>query len=145
MTIVFSKPLHQHSHPSSAVSSLPSNLHAGSCNADNPIAANLSAAFLDFSAKHLSLDLRKSGIKENDRYCIDIKTWQNVVAGGDDAAIPRVKLENTHEAALKSVGLDELKKWKAEQDNERGVEWTKDKRSGVVKESQEIGGKEPRA
>ena len=63
----------------------------------------------------------------------------------DGGAEARVKLECTHEAALKGVGLDELKKWKAEQDNERGVEWPKDKTSGVVRQSGEIGGEQPKS
>lgn len=59
--------------------------------------------------------------------------------------MPKVKLEGTHVAALDVVNLDVLKKWAAGQDVDRGVEWTKDKRSGFVRESGEIGGKEPRA
>lgn len=58
---------------------------------------------------------------------------------------PRVKLEATHEAALKSVGLDTLKRWGAEWDNDRGVVRPGDARSGSVKQSGEIGGKEPKA
>lgn len=56
-----------------------------------------------------------------------------------------MKLESTHEAALKSVDLETLKKWKAEQDNDSGVIWPRDKASGAVKQSREIGGKEPKA
>ena len=59
--------------------------------------------------------------------------------------MPSVKLECTHVAALESVGLDTLKRFAAGQDVDRGVEWTKDQRSGFVRESGEIGGKEPRA
>jgi hypothetical protein len=56
-----------------------------------------------------------------------------------------VKLECTHVSALDTVDLATLKKYAAGQDVGRGVEWTKDKKSGSVRESQEIGGKEPRA
>jgi hypothetical protein len=59
--------------------------------------------------------------------------------------VPRVKLECTHVKALDSIELAVLKRWAAGQDVERGVEWTKDKKGGVVKESGSIGGKEPKA
>ena len=82
-------------------------------------------------------------MKEGSRYCIDAQTWKKAVDSGIDA--PRVKLESTHEAALKSVDLETLKKWKAEQDNDSGVIWPRDKTSGSVKQSREIGGKEPKS
>lgn len=61
--------------------------------------------------------------------------------------VPRVKLEATHEKALESVGIEELRKWRAEHDNESGVVWPRDgKSAGVLtRESGEIGGKEPKA
>jgi hypothetical protein len=59
----------------------------------------------------------------------------------------RVKLEATHESALESTRIEELRKWAAGQDNEGGVVWPGDGKSGggLTKESGEIGGKEPKA
>ena len=62
--------------------------------------------------------------------------------------MPRVKLEATHHHALDVVGLDVLKRYAAEQDNDRAesrVVVPKEGVEGVAKVSQEIGGKEPRA
>lgn len=66
--------------------------------------------------------------------------------------MPRVKLECTHESALKDVDLGLLEQWRAEMDSEKnqdlgtGVRHPKDNPSqGLVRHSQEIGGKEPKA
>jgi len=61
------------------------------------------------------------------------------------ADAPRVKLECTHEAALESVGMDVLGRWKADQDIDSGAVWPKDTKGGVGKQSGEIGGKEPKS
>lgn len=102
----------------------------------------MTASFLDFSSTN-GLDLRSSGVQEGSRYCIDTQTWKKAVDSGVDA--PRVKLESTHEAALKSVDLETLKKWKAEQDNDSGTIWPRDKVSGATRQSGEIGGKQPKS
>jgi hypothetical protein len=80
-------------------------------------------------------------LKSGASICIQTSQWK--------AASERtpVKLECTHEGALKDVGLDELKKYAAEPDH-GGAVWPGDtnyKRGGVARESQEIGGKEPKA
>jgi hypothetical protein len=64
--------------------------------------------------------------------------------GGDD--VPRVKLEASHQEALKSVKLEVLKQYEAQRDNNsnHGAQRAGDG-SGVVKESGQIGGKEPKA
>ncbi|KAI8938192.1 hypothetical protein NX059_005856 [Plenodomus lindquistii] len=134
---VFQKPLHKLSSPSSVPKSLPSSLQAGMCNPSNPIAATLTAAFLDFA------DLRKSGVNSGDRFCISAATWKGAVDKGIKE-VPRVKLECTHEKALDTVGIDVLQKWKADADNEKKVERAGDA-GGLARESGEIGGKEPRA
>jgi hypothetical protein len=72
-----------------------------------------------------------------------VPTWKKAVDSGVDA--PRVKLEATHEAALGSVDLETLKRWKAEQDNDSGVVWPRDKVSGGMRQSGEIGGREPKS
>lgn len=61
--------------------------------------------------------------------------------------MPKVKLESTHEGALRSVDLNVLKKFAASQDNAslHGATRPTDGTKGWVRESKEIGGKEPRA
>jgi hypothetical protein len=77
------------------------------------------------------------------RFCVDAKTWKGLADKGQD--VPKVKLEATHEAALGSVGLDVLKKYGAEQDQRRVGGAERPESAGFVRESGEIGGKEPRA
>lgn len=101
---------------------------------------------MDWSQKQ-GTDLRKSGIKEGARLCGYVSTWKAAVDAGIDD-VPRVKLEATHHHALDIVGLDVLKKYAAEQDNQRPesrVVLPKDGNQGIARESKEIGGKEPRA
>jgi hypothetical protein len=115
------------------------------CNANNPIAAILTNAFID-TLSLSGTDLRKAGVGPGQRFCIEAASWKKLAdKGGDD--VPKVKLESSHEAALKSVGLDALKKWAAGQDREsvHGAVRPKDGKGGWVRESGEIGGKEPKA
>lgn len=63
--------------------------------------------------------------------------------GGKD--VPEVKLESSHIEALKSVGLDTLKRYAAGQDHESNSGAVRPGEKGWVRESGEIGGKEPRA
>ncbi|KAH7081245.1 hypothetical protein BKA63DRAFT_540406 [Paraphoma chrysanthemicola] len=146
---VLQKPLHKHSAEPTAPPNLPSTLHAGFCNPTNPIAAILTSAFLDFSANN-GTDLRKSGVKEGGKYCIDIGNWKTVAEGGKaggDNGVPKVKLESTHVDALKSMDLGLLKKFAAEQERQglHGAARPDDGTKGWIRESKEIGGKEPRA
>jgi hypothetical protein len=135
--IVLEKPLHKLSSESTAPKSLPSSMHAGFCNTTNPIAAILTSAFISSLPS-------SAGVTVGQRFCVDAKSWKGIAdKGGED--VPRVKLEATHEAALKSVGLDVLKKYKAEQDQRRVGGAERPGTGGLVKDSQEIGGKEPKA
>ncbi|KAF1978966.1 hypothetical protein BU23DRAFT_563832 [Bimuria novae-zelandiae CBS 107.79] len=139
---VLQKPLTQHSHPSSSVPSLPSTVRAGLCTPASPIAANMTAPFLDFSSAN-GLDLRSAGVKEGSRYCIDAGSWKKAVESGVDA--PMVKLEVTHEEALKSVDMEVLRKWGAKQDIDGGGVWPKEVAERWARESGDIGGREPKA
>lgn len=57
-----------------------------------------------------------------------------------------MKLECTHEAALKSVGLDTLKKYAGAQDLEqKSATLPKEGKDGFTRESGEIGGKQPKS
>ena len=142
---VLQAPLHKHSAESTSASNLPSTLHAGFCNSTNPIAAILTSSFLDFSASQ-GTDLRKAGVKEGAKYCVDVKSWK-AQADKDGQDVPRVILESTHVDALKSVDLQLLKKFAAEQERQavHGAARPSDGTKGWVRESSEIGGKEPRA
>jgi hypothetical protein len=143
---VLNAPLHKHSSESSTPKSLPSSIHAGMCNSTNPIAAELTTAFIDTLSRSGSTDLQKAGVTAGQRFCVEASSWKTMAdKGGED--VPRVKLESSHEAALKSVGLDTLKKFAAGQDRAsvHGAARPKDGKGGWVRESGEIGGKEPKA
>ncbi|KAF2822983.1 hypothetical protein CC86DRAFT_448075 [Ophiobolus disseminans] len=142
---VFNAPLYKHSTSSSAPKSLPKSLVAGFCTSSNPIAAQLTNAFLDYSTSN-GIDLRKAGVGPGQHFCLEASAWKGLAdKGGDD--VPRVKLESTHEAALESVDLKLLKRFAADQDNQsvHGAVRPKDGKGSWVRESKEIGGKEPRA
>ncbi|KAL5372571.1 hypothetical protein DPSP01_013406 [Paraphaeosphaeria sporulosa] len=91
---VLHKPLARLSAPASSSKNLPSTVHAGFCTSGSPIAAILTASFLDFSSKQ-GLDLRGAGVKEGSRYCIDTALWKKAVDGGIKDV--QVKLEASHE------------------------------------------------
>jgi hypothetical protein len=108
------------------------------CTSSNPIAAVLTSAFI----KSLSTS---ASLKPEQRYCLEASSWKSFAdKGGDD--VPKVKLEASHQDALKSVKLEVLRRYEAERDNNanHGASRVGDG-SGVVKESKEIGGKEPKA
>ncbi|KAH3919799.1 hypothetical protein HBI56_031220 [Parastagonospora nodorum] len=132
---VFNAPLHKHSSESSAPKSLPSSLHAGYCTAANPIGAQLTSAFI-----------RASGLKDvsaGQRFCVSAASWKKVADKGED--VPGVTLASSHVGALDSVGLDVLKKWEVrDHSHQHGAARAGDG-NGFVRESGEIGGKEPRA
>ncbi|KAF1357610.1 hypothetical protein EJ07DRAFT_128406, partial [Lizonia empirigonia] len=140
---VLNAPLHQHS--ASSKSNV-TGYSSGMCSSEMPLALNLTSSFMDWSQKQ-GTDLRKSGIKEGARLCGYVSTWRAAVDAGIND-VPRVKLEATHHHALDIVDLDILKKYAAEQDNQRPesrVVLPKDGNQGIARESKEIGGKEPRA
>jgi hypothetical protein len=114
-------------------------MHAGMCNSTNPIAAILTSEFIRTLPS-------SAGLAVGQRFCVDATSWKSLADKGKHEDVPCVKLEATHEAALKSVGLAQLKEWAAEQDQRRvGGAERAGGGGGVVKESGEIGGKEPRA
>lgn len=140
---VLNAPLHKHSSEPTAPKGLPNTLHAGMCTPSNPIAATLTAAFLDFSASN-GTDLRECGVQPGTRFCMAASQWKSALDIGIDE-VPRVKLESSHEAALKNVDLPTLKKYAAHADNSKDVVLAKEGREEWARESGEIGGKEPRA
>ncbi|KAJ4398179.1 hypothetical protein N0V91_010406 [Didymella pomorum] len=140
---VLNAPLHQHSAPSRTIVT---GYSSGMCSSEMPLALNLTSSFLDWSQQQ-GTDLRKSGIKEGSRLCGYVSTWKAAVDAGIDD-IPKVKLEATHHHALDIIGLDTLKKYAAEQDNRRAesrVVLPKEGKQSFARESDQIGGKEPKA
>ncbi|OAL01028.1 hypothetical protein IQ06DRAFT_304726 [Phaeosphaeriaceae sp. SRC1lsM3a] len=113
------------------------------CTTSNPIAAVLTSAFIDSLASH-GTDLRKAGVGPGQRYCIEASSWKSMADQGGEG-VPRVKLESSHESALKSVDMDMLKKFAAGQDNESKHGAERPGAGKFVRESKEIGGKEPKA
>ncbi|KAL1794268.1 hypothetical protein ACET3X_007689 [Alternaria dauci] len=140
---VLNAPLHKHSSEAKAPSNLPSSVNAGMCTSKNPIAAILTNGFLDFSSSN-GIDLRKAGVGPGQRFCLEASTWKSAADKGI-GEVPRVKLEATHQGALKSVDLNTLKKWAAEQDNQGQVVLPGEGKERFARESSQIGGKEPRA
>jgi hypothetical protein len=111
-----------------------------------PLALSLTSSFLDWSQQQ-GTDLRKSGIKEGARLCGYVNTWKAAVDAGIQD-VPRVKLEATHHHALDIVSMDVLKKYAAEQDNRRAesrVVMPKEGKQNIARESDQIGGKEPKS
>ncbi|KAH7076379.1 hypothetical protein BKA63DRAFT_593718 [Paraphoma chrysanthemicola] len=113
---VLHEPLLQHSSRASypmASKSIPATLFkAGFCDAQTPIAAELTQTFLDTASKS-GVNLKQMGVRPGQKWCVETSKWKEAMeksgSGGD--GVPRVRLEATHESALKGVELDELKKW----------------------------------
>ncbi|KAF2135042.1 hypothetical protein P153DRAFT_372269 [Dothidotthia symphoricarpi CBS 119687] len=140
---VFEKPLLQHTSPRSQPSYIQdTTLKAGLCTEASPIAATLTSGFLDFAASR-GVDLRGQGVEQGQRWCIGANRWKQALDSGIKD-VPRVKLESTHVGALRVVGLDVLRGWAAEQDVGGGTA-VPGRGKGWVRESGEIGGREPRA
>lgn len=116
------------------------------CSSEMPLALNLTSSFLDWSQKQ-GTNLRKSGFKEGARLCGYVSTWKAAIDAGIED-VPRVKLEATHHHALDIVGMDVLKQYAADQDNKRAesrVVLPKEGKQSIARESDQIGGKEPKA
>jgi len=75
------------------------------------VCARVTAEFLDFSREHGN-DLVTPrpgfpGLRPGDRWCLCVRRWQEAMSAGK---APRVILRATHEAALRFVSLDDLKR-----------------------------------
>ncbi|KAF2868098.1 hypothetical protein BDV95DRAFT_500951 [Massariosphaeria phaeospora] len=143
---VFHKPLIELSSTQSASTDLPATtIKTGFCTDSAPIAATLTNAFLDFSAKS-GLDLRQKGVGPGERWCIEAARWKDAMDSKIED-MPRVKLDSTHVKALDSVGMDVLQKFQAGQELGKAHEVPGKSPSlgKVARESSQIGGKEPKA
>jgi uncharacterized protein (DUF2237 family) len=140
---VLNAPLHQHSSDTKTHSDLPSSMHAGMCTSNNPIAAILTDAFIEFASSN-GADLRKAGVGPGQRFCLAASSWKSAADKGIEG-VPKVKLESTHKDALTSVDLTTLKKWAAEQDTKSKVVRPGENKESWARESSEIGGKQPKS
>jgi len=52
-------------------------------------------------------------VRAGQRWCIETARWRDAV-GAEGVEVPRVKLDASHEEALKGVGLEELRKYAVE-------------------------------
>lgn len=98
-----------------ASKSIPSSaFKAGFCDEQTPIAAELTQTFLDFASKEGGINLKQMGVRPGQRWCIETTRWQAAFEKGD-TSVPPINLDCTHEAALKTVELDTLKKHAAKE------------------------------
>lgn len=81
------------------------------------VCARVTQAFLDYSLSRGN-DLMTprpefgfAGLKPGDRWCLCVSRWAQALEGG---CAPPVVLSATHEAALRTVSLDQLKEHQAE-------------------------------
>ncbi|KAG9205206.1 hypothetical protein G6514_008783 [Epicoccum nigrum] len=116
---VLHEPLLQHSsrgmYPMASKSIPPSVFKPGFCDAQTPIAAELTQSFLNFASKNGGINLKQMGVRPGQRWCVEATRWQETLKHEKEAGVevPRVKLECTHESALETVDLEVLKKYAA--------------------------------
>jgi uncharacterized protein (DUF2237 family) len=92
--------------------SIPTDLFkAGFCDAQTPIAAELTQNFLEVAGKS-GVNLTQMGVKPGQKWCVETGKWKEAEERGGE--VPRVTLEATHEKALERVELDVLKRWKTD-------------------------------
>lgn len=78
------------------------------------VCARVTSEFLQFSAQQGNdlttpdPELGYAGLKPGDQWCLCAARWREALEHG---AAPRVVLAATHEAALKVLSLDDLKKY----------------------------------
>ena len=95
----------------------------GSCSTDthdrgsHTICVRVTQAFLDYSLSQGNdlitprPEFNFAGLKEGDKWCVCALRWQEAFDAG---VAPRVMLRATHQAALKIVELDDLKRLAAD-------------------------------
>ncbi|KZM21502.1 uncharacterized protein EKO05_0006169 [Ascochyta rabiei] len=116
---VLQESLLQHSsrgmYPMASKSIPPSVFKPGFCDAQTPIAAELTQSFLNFASKSGGINLKQMGVRPGQRWCVEATRWQETLKHEKEAGVevPLVKLECTHESALKTVELDILKRYAA--------------------------------
>jgi uncharacterized protein (DUF2237 family) len=102
-------------YPMASKSIPPTVFKAGFCDSQTPIAAQITQSFLDYVSKSGGINLKQMGVRPGQKWCVEAKRWQETMKHEKDwgMVVPPVKLEATHESALKTVDLDMLKKYAA--------------------------------
>jgi uncharacterized protein (DUF2237 family) len=114
---VLHEPLLQHSsrgmYPMASKSIPTTAFKPGFCDSQTPIAVELTQSFLDFASKSGGINLKQMGVRPGQRWCVEATRWQETLRHEKESGVqvPPVKLECTHESALKTVELDILKKY----------------------------------
>ncbi|MCJ1361752.1 hypothetical protein MMC16_000852 [Acarospora aff. strigata] len=83
---------------------------------NHAVAAVVTDEFLDFSASRGN-NLRDIGLTGGCKWCLCTSRWKEAMdaaKGLDDPVVPKVFLHATDESALKTVSMEELKKFAAE-------------------------------
>ncbi|KAI9805834.1 MAG: hypothetical protein M1825_000448 [Sarcosagium campestre] len=83
---------------------------------NHSVAAEVTDEFLAFSASRGN-DLRTIGLTGGCKWCLCVTRWKeafNARSDDRDPVVPRVFLHATHQKALDSVGMDELRKFAAD-------------------------------
>ncbi|RAL68191.1 hypothetical protein DID88_008898 [Monilinia fructigena] len=84
---------------------------------NHSIAATLTDNFLDFSASRGN-NLRGIGLTGGNKWCLCASRWKEAMEAARNSSekdlVPKVHLHATHERALDSVSLEDLKKYAAE-------------------------------
>ncbi|KAF1914441.1 hypothetical protein BDU57DRAFT_519448 [Ampelomyces quisqualis] len=115
---IFKQPLALHS-----TKPLTGFMRTGYCEApshdtgNHSVAAILTTEFLAFSASRGN-DLRTIGLADGCKWCLCVTRWKEAFdarTGDDDRKVPRVVLNATNERALEGVGMEDLKKFSAEE------------------------------
>ena len=96
----------------------PSFFKPGFCDSQTPIAAELTQSFLNFASKNGGVNLKQMGVRPGQRWCVEATIWQDTLQHEKESGleVPPVKLDCTHESALKTIDLDMLKKYAAASD-----------------------------
>ncbi|KAA8575082.1 hypothetical protein EYC84_004298 [Monilinia fructicola] len=85
---------------------------------NHSIAATLTDSFLDFSPLPAATTYVVSGSLEETKWCLCASRWREAMEAAQDSSekdlVPKVHLHATHERALDSVSLGDLKRYAAE-------------------------------
>lgn len=86
---------------------------------NHSVAAEVTNEFLDFSASKGN-NLRAAGLDAGCRWCLCANRWKEALLArksDDDPVVPKVWLNATHEKALESVGMEDLRKFARDREN----------------------------
>lgn len=84
---------------------------------NHAVAAEVTDEFLTFSASRGN-DLRAAGLTGGCKWCLCASRWLEAFQarkGDNDAVVPKVFLDATHEKALRKVEIEELRKFAAKE------------------------------